>query len=153
MASRPKGLQRVVALLGLAVVVAGCGSAGHGSSGTAACRGLVKAANLADIAETDMRGGPLSNEDAARRIADAEKEGRAALRTLQATGGSGAAGTTRARLYAALTLFSRELVVAKSDLRTGRTEQQKSQGYVDAGTGVQKVTTAMRAAVAACPPT
>jgi hypothetical protein len=59
--------------------------------------------------------------------------------------------TARKRLLSALSLFSEELTVAASDMRTGRTEQQKAQGFVDAGLGVEKVNAAVEAIVSACP--
>jgi hypothetical protein len=144
-------MRSAIAALALATVVAGCGSAGHAGSVATDCKTLVQVTNIVGPATTDMSGVPLSNADARVRIARASKAVRAALRRVRTTNGNGTVETARKRLLVALRLFSGEIAVAASDLRTGKTQQQKSQGFVDASLGVEKVNAAQTSVLAACP--
>jgi hypothetical protein len=112
---------------------------------------LIEVANIIERTATELSGVPISYADARHRAADAATAVHAELRQLRTTSAHGAAGTARARLLTALTILSKELAVAITDLKTGRTQQQKGQGYVDTGSGVEKVNAAQSAVFAACP--
>ncbi|MHB8468614.1 MAG: hypothetical protein ACYDCH_02495 [Gaiellaceae bacterium] len=106
---------------------------------------------MIEPAITEITGIPNSNADALHRVADARRASRASLRHVHAVTAPGPAAQPRARLLSALKVLSEELVVARVDLETGPTQQARSQGYVDAGTGIEKVRAAQVAVLAACP--
>jgi hypothetical protein len=148
---RIKTMRRAVAILALVTVAGGCGNGGHAKSSASDCKSLLAATNVIEPAVNEMTGIPNSNADALHRATDAAAAVETALRRVRATNGNGTVKTARARLLAALNHFSRMLVVARTDLKTGGTQQQKSQGYVDAGTGIDEINGAQTAVLNACP--
>jgi hypothetical protein len=144
-------MRRAVAILALVTVGGGCGKGGHPKSSASDCKSLVAATNIIEPAVTEMTGIPNSNADALRRVTNSATAVHTALRRVRATNEKGTVKTARARFLAALTRLSRELDVAGTDLKTGRTQQQKSQGYVDAGAGIGEINAASTAVLTACP--
>jgi hypothetical protein len=144
-------IRRALATLALVPVLAGCGGS-HAKSNTSSCKSLNSATlNIIGPAVTEITEIPLSNADALHRVMDAAAAVRTALPRVQATNAYGTVKAARERLIAALKLLSKELAVARTDLKTGSTQQQKSQGYVDAGTGIAKINAAQEAVATACP--
>src|SRR3954449_12785727 len=137
-------MRTAVAILAAAAAVGGCGDGGNPKSSATDCQTLVAATNIIQPAVAEMSGIPASNADALHRVARAATAAHIALGRVRATNENGTAKTARARLLAALNHMSRELVVARADLKTGRTQQQKARGYADAGAGIDEVNTAQR---------
>ena len=146
--------QAAIAAIFLAVLgVAGCGGSAH--QPTAARRGdcarLIAATNVIEPALTEITGIPNSDADALHRVADALTATRDALRQVETTTAQGTTAQPRARLLSALKMLSNQLAVARHDLQTGQTQQARSQGYADAGIGIDKVNGAQTEVLAACP--
>jgi hypothetical protein len=148
-----KGLAASVLVVALMLgIAAGCGGAARGPKSAARpnCARLTAATNTIGPAITEITGIPASDRDALHRVAYAMKELGHAVRQVDETTAPARVGRPRIKLLSALTSLLHQLAVARRDLRIGRTQQARSQGYVDAGIGIAKVNDAEAGVLAAC---
>jgi hypothetical protein len=142
----------VVALV--AAVMCGCGSegGGHATASKDTCTELIAAGNLMGPAVSELEQIPNSGADALRFVRDAERATHKALRKLPASAPNAAATKARSRLLSTLQSFSRQLSFATHRIEAGRTYQERSQAYVDAGAEITNINAATAAVISACRP-
>ena len=131
------------------VAIAGCGGSGGTKSATRReCTQLLAAVHSMGPVTSELIAIPNSDADALHRVAYAEKTTKTVLHRIEKTSANGAVAKSRAQVLSALNKLSRQLLTARIDLRTGRTQQQKSQGYVQLSSG--PLDAAQAALIAAC---